>query len=71
MDLQATVSYKCHLQNHLNWWLNQKNLNQGKSFCQEPSSKIITTDAAKQGYGGHLNNEIFKESGLSKKRHCT
>lgn len=60
MDLQAKVPLNCHLQNHLKWWLNQNNFIQGKRFCQEPSSRIITTDASKQGYAGRLDDQIFQ-----------
>ena len=55
-DLQAKIPVNKHLLNHLKWWQNQDNLLIGKSFCQTPSTKVVTTVASKKGYGGHLEN---------------
>lgn len=57
-ELQAKIPITQHLLDHLEWWKNKKNLLKGKPFCPEASSKILTTDASKHGYGGHLENHI-------------
>ena len=57
-ELQAKVLITQYLLDHLKWWENKENLLKGKPFCPEASSKILTTDASKQGYGGHLENHI-------------
>ena len=57
-ELQAKVPITQHLLDYLKWWKNKENLLQGKPFCPEASSKILTTDAFKHGYGGHLENHI-------------
>lgn len=57
-DLQAIIPITQHLIDHLQWWKVKENLLKGKIFSPKTSTKILTTDASKQGYGGHLDNHI-------------
>ena len=57
-DLQATIPLSKHLESHLNWWQSRDNLLLGKPFRQQPNTNVLTTDASKRGYGGHLENLI-------------
>lgn len=57
-DLQAMIPLTQHLVDHLQWWKNKENLLKGKNFCPKTSTKVLTTDASKHGYGGHLDNQI-------------
>ena len=42
------------------FWLKEENLLLGKTFCTQKSSKVVTTDASKYGYGGHFENQLFQ-----------
>ena len=59
------------LQNHLQFWLKKDNLLKGCKIFPQNSSKVITTDASKIGYGGHMGNQLFQGSWSvqDKKRH--
>ena len=54
MSLQTIVPFNKHVQEHLQFWLNKENLLKGKTFCVQNCTKVVTTDASKHGYGGHL-----------------
>ena len=60
MDIQTVVPFNTQIQKHLQFWLKDENLLKGKSFCAQACSKIITTDASKQGYGGHMESQLFQ-----------
>ena len=59
-DLQAKIRVNKFLLDHFKWWLNKQNLIQGKCFTPKESTKVLTTDASKQGFGGHLENQVFQ-----------
>ncbi|XP_060587193.1 uncharacterized protein LOC132742746 [Ruditapes philippinarum] len=54
------IPFTPHLQSHLRWWLNPANIFKGRSLHQTLSEVIITTDASKKMYGGHLGNQYFQ-----------
>ena len=58
MSLQTIVPFNKHVQEHLKFWLNKENLLKGKTFCVQNCTKVVTTDASKHGYGGHLQDLI-------------
>ncbi|MCG8035213.1 MAG: hypothetical protein JAZ03_23955 [Candidatus Thiodiazotropha taylori] len=60
MDLKTIVPFNRHVQKHLQFWLSEENLLKGKSFCSQSSTRVLTTDASKYGYGGHTENQIFQ-----------
>jgi hypothetical protein len=55
--LETKVPFSKHLKSHLKWWLNQENLNNGRSITPWNASITLTTDASKSGYGGHLSKK--------------
>lgn len=63
MDLKTIVPFNHHVQKHLQFWLSDENLLRGKKFCPQSSTKILTTNASKYSYGGHLENQIFQGTG--------
>ena len=59
-NLEAKIPINKFLLGHLNWWQKKENLLQGKPFTPLKNSKVLTKDASKSGFGGHLNSEIFQ-----------
>lgn len=59
-SLDMIIPFTQHLQSHLRWWLNPANIFKGRSLHQTLSEVIITTDASKKMYGGHLGNQYFQ-----------
>ena len=55
--LETKNPFSKHLKSLLKWWLNQKNLNKGRSITPWNTSITLTTDASKSGYGGHLSKK--------------
>ena len=39
------------------WWTHQPNLTQGVRFPAPPVSHVVTTDASKTGWGGHIHGD--------------
>ncbi|MCG8045731.1 MAG: hypothetical protein JAY66_08610 [Candidatus Thiodiazotropha taylori] len=60
MPLQMVIPFNKHVENHLQFWLKKENLLKGCNVCPQSSSKVITTDASKIGYGGHMENQLFQ-----------
>ncbi|CAC5423197.1 unnamed protein product [Mytilus coruscus] len=54
-----------HLKGHLRWWLNIENLIMGRSITLWETLIIVTTDASKSGYGGHINNSLIVQGSWS------
>ena len=53
-DLQRSVPVTAHLKPHLHWWLNDLNLNAGRTL-QPPTPQVtMTTDSSTYMWGGHL-----------------
>ncbi|MCG7876485.1 MAG: reverse transcriptase domain-containing protein [Candidatus Thiodiazotropha endolucinida] len=60
MDLEVSIPVTQHLKSHLQWWLNPANTMKGRSLQQKHTQLTITTDASKQGYGGHVGNRYIQ-----------
>ena len=67
MDLKTIVPFNSHIQEHLRFWLKGENLLSGKTFSTQTSSKVVTTDASKYGYGGTSKISCSRELGQCKK----
>lgn len=59
-DMEALIPITQHLKDHLNWWLLRANTLKGRSLQQWCATRVLTTDASKVGFGGHLENQIFQ-----------
>jgi hypothetical protein len=53
-NLEAAVMVPRHLLPCLRWWAQEENLTQGMPFRAPPHALTITTDASREGWGGHL-----------------
>ena len=60
MSLQRVIPFNKQLENHLQFWPRKENLLKGCNLCSQNSSRVITTDVSKIGYGGHLENQLFQ-----------
>ena len=60
MDLEAFIPITRHLKSHLQWWLNPANTMKGRSLQHKHTQITISTDASKQGYGGHVGNHYIQ-----------
>ena len=65
--LEMKIPFSEHLKNHLQWWLNNKNVLKGRQLAHWESSAVITTDASMEGYGGHLNGKQIMQGVWSPK----
>ncbi|XP_056412667.1 E3 ubiquitin-protein ligase RNFT1 isoform X2 [Hyla sarda] len=55
-SLEATISLSSQTRLNLRWWLQENNLNKGKSFkLQDPL--VITTDASRWGWSAHFRTQ--------------
>ena len=69
--LDTKVPFSKHLKSHLKWWLNQENLNKGRSITPWNTSITLTTDASKSGYGGSPKQKRDFSRYLVQKREST
>ena len=49
----------------LHWWWTFKQ--QPKSICKSLIEEVVSTDASKKGYGGHMNNLHLEAGGLQRR----
>ena len=60
MSLKIQIPIDKSLKDHLRWWLNISNLLKGQNLSPEQPSVVLTTDASLQGYGAHIQNQVFQ-----------
>lgn len=58
MSFKTVIPCTLHLVSHLDWWLQEPNINMGQSLQKCLGSVVLTTDASKVGFGGHMNNLV-------------
>ena len=51
-NMEMVIPCSSHLNQHLNWWLHPVNILKGRSLQPVSTTKTISTDASKQGWGG-------------------
>ena len=53
-DFSERVMVPSQLLSHLLWWTEAAHLSEGMPFQQPPHQVTVTTDASKEGWGGHV-----------------
>jgi len=59
-----------HLLSHLNWWSQKQNIRKGRSLQNQSVDLVITTDASKVMYGGHLGSQFVQGAWTIEQQAC-